>query len=196
MHQHNLSATSSRVQARCLIAHSQRETRCVVSAVAGEGGNDLLGNKRQRESQQLKRGNKALLANAALGLPVRLLRRNDAPDGSGSASQTVIVYDGLYDVVRCGCGRQPALALTCCSPLCACCCPVVLCCSSGLAAAGWCALAASRARSPVGCGGQLAVARVHACRCPTRRPRARASTPSLCLASAAARARSRASASQ
>ncbi|WIA11404.1 hypothetical protein OEZ85_011522 [Tetradesmus obliquus] len=62
----------------------------------GEGGNDLLGNKKQVKDQVLERGNRALLANIALGLPVRLFRRND---DRGSATSSVLFYDGLYDVV-------------------------------------------------------------------------------------------------
>lgn len=49
------------------------------------------------KDQVLERGNRALLANIALGLPVRLFRRND---DRGSATSSVLFYDGLYDVVR------------------------------------------------------------------------------------------------
>jgi hypothetical protein len=51
----------------------------------------------QVHDQTLERGNRALLANIALGLPVRVFRRND---DRGGATNSVIFYDGLYDVVR------------------------------------------------------------------------------------------------
>lgn len=63
---------------------------------SGEGGNDLLGNKKQVKGQQLERGNKALMANIALGIPVRLFRRNS---DDKAAMNSVLFYDGLYDVV-------------------------------------------------------------------------------------------------
>eukprot|EP00878_Enallax_costatus_P019089 GHUV01020128.1.p1 GENE.GHUV01020128.1~~GHUV01020128.1.p1 ORF type:complete len:651 (+),score=201.01 GHUV01020128.1:688-2640(+) len=62
----------------------------------GEGGNDLLGQKKQVKGQELKRGNKALMANIALGIPVRLFRRNG---NEKAAMNSVLFYDGLYDVV-------------------------------------------------------------------------------------------------
>jgi hypothetical protein len=51
----------------------------------------------QVHDQALERGNRALLANIALGLPVRVFRRND---DRGGATNSVLFYDGLYDVVR------------------------------------------------------------------------------------------------
>lgn len=62
----------------------------------GEGGNDLLGNKRQVGDQALVRGNEALIGNIGLGIPVRVVKK--MPD-SGSICGAVFVYDGLYDVV-------------------------------------------------------------------------------------------------
>eukprot|EP00884_Botryococcus_braunii_P000568 jgi/Botrbrau1/10511/Bobra.0133s0111.1 len=46
----------------------------------GEGGNDLLGNKLQFKDQLLKAGNKALVENIRLGIPVRVLRKQEDPD--------------------------------------------------------------------------------------------------------------------
>jgi hypothetical protein len=53
----------------------------------------------QVHDQTLERGNRALLANIALGLPVRVFRRND---DRGGATNSVLFYDGLYDVVSTG----------------------------------------------------------------------------------------------
>jgi hypothetical protein len=53
----------------------------------------------QVHDQTLERGNRALLANIALGLPVRVLRRND---DRGGATNSLLFYDGLYDVVSAG----------------------------------------------------------------------------------------------
>lgn len=74
-------------------------TECCAAVRPGEGGNDLLGNKKQVEDQKLARGNRALLGNISLGLPVRVFRRND---DCASATNSVLFFDGLYDVVR-GC---------------------------------------------------------------------------------------------
>eukprot|EP00887_Chlorella_sp_A99_P003133 scaffold9.g3133.t1 len=61
----------------------------------GQGGHDLLGNKRQRDHQALERGNKALLGNIRLGIPVRVTRKvDDEYSKYGHGYQ----YDGLYDV--------------------------------------------------------------------------------------------------
>ena len=62
----------------------------------GEGGNNLLGNRKQVEHQSLVRGNAALVENAKLGIPVRLIKKNvDKQCVSG----VVFRYDGLWDVV-------------------------------------------------------------------------------------------------
>jgi hypothetical protein len=66
------------------------------AGLSGEGGNDLNGNKRQMKDQELKSGNQALLVNLALGLPVRLLRKNEGDSATG----VLYYFDGLYDVVR------------------------------------------------------------------------------------------------
>lgn len=58
----------------------------------GQGGNDLLGNKRQRQDQVLKTANLALARNAEYCVPVRLIRNHTTPQGRE------LVYDGLYDV--------------------------------------------------------------------------------------------------
>lgn len=87
--------------------------RCIRAncTCAGAGGNDLLGGKEQLFDQKLStQGNKALLVNYALGLPVRMLRRNDDTD---STTDTSLFYDGLYDVVgvwSSGAGRGLLLA--------------------------------------------------------------------------------------
>jgi len=63
----------------------------------GEGGNDLLGNKKQVAGQELKRGNEALVGNIRLGLPVRVTRKNKDKNGIYGM---VLIFDGLYDVVQ------------------------------------------------------------------------------------------------
>jgi len=63
----------------------------------GEGGNDLLGNKKQVAAQELRRGNEALVGNIRLGLPVRVTRKNKDKHGIYGI---VLIFDGLYDVVE------------------------------------------------------------------------------------------------
>jgi hypothetical protein len=43
---------------------------------AGQGGNELLGNKKQVAHQKLERGNLALVVNYEQGVPVRVVRKN------------------------------------------------------------------------------------------------------------------------
>ncbi|KAL4443576.1 hypothetical protein ABPG75_011313 [Micractinium tetrahymenae] len=62
----------------------------------GEGGNALLSERKQVKDQQLVRGNKALVGNIQLGIPVRVTRKQK---DSGGAYGTAYIYDGLYDVV-------------------------------------------------------------------------------------------------
>ncbi|KAL3152922.1 hypothetical protein ABBQ38_012226 [Trebouxia sp. C0009 RCD-2024] len=63
----------------------------------GQGGNDLLGNRKQQGEQKLVLGNLALVGNIQLGVPVRVTRRNEEKD---ALSGYVFIYDGLYDVVK------------------------------------------------------------------------------------------------
>lgn len=61
----------------------------------GQGGNDLLGSRRQIADQLLERGNEALVGNMMMGIPVRVIRKNaDASSYTGN----VFIYDGLYQV--------------------------------------------------------------------------------------------------
>jgi len=60
------------------------------------GGCDLNGNKGQIKDQALAGVNAAMLVNIALGLPLRVLRRNEDPSSSTGSS---LIYDGLYNVV-------------------------------------------------------------------------------------------------
>ncbi|KAF8400074.1 hypothetical protein HHK36_015949 [Tetracentron sinense] len=63
----------------------------------GQGGNNLLGNKRQVQDQVMDRGNLALKNSMEQCVPVRVIR------GHGSASSycgKVYTYDGLYKVVN------------------------------------------------------------------------------------------------
>lgn len=61
----------------------------------GQGGNDLLGNKRQIADQVLKRGNLALKNNMEQDIPVRLVRGHKTKK---SYTGKVYTYDGLYKV--------------------------------------------------------------------------------------------------
>ena len=63
----------------------------------GEGGNNLLGDKKQIGSQREVRGNAALVGNIRLGVPVRVTRKNRDPYGKYGC---VLIFDGLYDVVE------------------------------------------------------------------------------------------------
>ncbi|CAD7705396.1 unnamed protein product [Ostreobium quekettii] len=63
----------------------------------GEGGNNLLGNRKQISHQTLTRGNEALAENWKLGIPVRLLKKNN---DKKKVSKVVFRYDGLWDVVK------------------------------------------------------------------------------------------------
>ena len=63
----------------------------------GEGGNDLLGSRRQVAAQALERGNAALVGSRALGLPVRVTRKN--ADSAGTCG-CAFIFDGLYDVTE------------------------------------------------------------------------------------------------
>ncbi|KAL6884577.1 hypothetical protein ACP4OV_010513 [Aristida adscensionis] len=62
----------------------------------GQGGNDLLGNHCQIDSQQLKRGNLALKNSRDNGSPVRVIRGHFSKN---SYTGKVYTYDGLYKVV-------------------------------------------------------------------------------------------------
>ncbi|EXB81203.1 Histone-lysine N-methyltransferase, H3 lysine-9 specific SUVH4 [Morus notabilis] len=61
----------------------------------GQGGHDLLGNKRQIKDQVMKRGNLALKNNMIQSLPIRVIRGNDCPN---SITKRLYTYDGLYKV--------------------------------------------------------------------------------------------------
>lgn len=61
----------------------------------GQGGHDLLGNKRQIKDQVMKSGNLALKNNMNQLLPIRVIRGNKCPN---SITGRVYTYDGLYKV--------------------------------------------------------------------------------------------------
>ncbi|ONK56108.1 uncharacterized protein A4U43_C10F4210 [Asparagus officinalis] len=63
----------------------------------GQGGHDLLGNKRQVKDQKLERGNLALQNNHDTGVPVRVVRGHES---RSSYCGKVYTYDGLYKVVK------------------------------------------------------------------------------------------------
>ncbi|KAL8153719.1 hypothetical protein V2J09_011479 [Rumex salicifolius] len=63
----------------------------------GQGGNNLLGDKRQVRDQEMARGNLALKNNMEQGLPVRVVRGHDS---KASYVKRVYTYDGLYKVVK------------------------------------------------------------------------------------------------
>ncbi|KAK9678085.1 hypothetical protein RND81_11G187000 [Saponaria officinalis] len=63
----------------------------------GQGGNNLLGDKKQVEDQKMLRGNLALKNNMLEGLPVRVIRGHCS---KSSYVGKVYTYDGLYNVVN------------------------------------------------------------------------------------------------
>lgn len=63
----------------------------------GQGGNDLLGNKRQISDQKMERGNLSLKHSMEQGLPVRVTRAHQC---KSSYVKKVYTYDGLYKVVK------------------------------------------------------------------------------------------------
>lgn len=60
----------------------------------GQGGNNLLSDKRQCKDQILNSNNLALSKNAEYCVPVRVIRNYNVSNGRQ------LVYDGLYDVKR------------------------------------------------------------------------------------------------
>ncbi|XP_043687257.1 histone-lysine N-methyltransferase, H3 lysine-9 specific SUVH4-like [Telopea speciosissima] len=63
----------------------------------GQGGNNLLGDKRQIQDQVMNRGNLALKNNLEQCLPVRVIRGHES---TSSYCGKVYTYDGLYKVVN------------------------------------------------------------------------------------------------
>ena len=61
----------------------------------GQGGDDLLGRKKQLADQRWDRGNVAMRNSQQRGLPVRVIRGN--PDKHAPYGR-VFIYDGLYDI--------------------------------------------------------------------------------------------------
>lgn len=63
----------------------------------GQGGNNLLGDKKQMQDQKMERGNLALKNSMEQKLPVRVIRGHDS---KSSYVGRVYTYDGLYRVVN------------------------------------------------------------------------------------------------
>ncbi|XP_042498176.1 uncharacterized protein LOC122076744 isoform X2 [Macadamia integrifolia] len=63
----------------------------------GQGGNNLLGNKRQVKDQVMERGNLALKNSLEQCVPVRVIRGHES---TSSYCGKVYTYDGLYKVVE------------------------------------------------------------------------------------------------
>eukprot|EP00268_Persea_americana_P026928 TRINITY_DN26478_c0_g2_i1.p1 TRINITY_DN26478_c0_g2~~TRINITY_DN26478_c0_g2_i1.p1 ORF type:complete len:746 (+),score=137.20 TRINITY_DN26478_c0_g2_i1:226-2463(+) len=63
----------------------------------GQGGHNLLGDKRQIKDQVMQRGNLALKNNMVQSLPVRVVRGHESVN---SYCGKVYTYDGLYEVVK------------------------------------------------------------------------------------------------
>eukprot|EP01024_Parvocaulis_polyphysoides_P024051 TRINITY_DN22106_c0_g1_i1.p1 TRINITY_DN22106_c0_g1~~TRINITY_DN22106_c0_g1_i1.p1 ORF type:complete len:324 (+),score=48.19 TRINITY_DN22106_c0_g1_i1:82-1053(+) len=63
----------------------------------GEGGNDLLGDKKQKKDQKFSQGNKGLVDSCVLGTPIRVFWKQEKKD---SLYGTVFLYDGLWSVRR------------------------------------------------------------------------------------------------
>ncbi|KAK9117704.1 hypothetical protein Sjap_016651 [Stephania japonica] len=64
----------------------------------GQGGNDLLGNKKQISDQVMKRGNLALKHSMEESVPVRVIRGHASEN---SYCGKLYTYDGLYKVINC-----------------------------------------------------------------------------------------------
>ena len=63
----------------------------------GEGGRDP-GTGRQKEDQQLLRGNLSLARSSVLGTPVRVIRKATNKTATRSPSSSTYSYDGLFRV--------------------------------------------------------------------------------------------------
>ncbi|KAK3039158.1 hypothetical protein RJ639_028904 [Escallonia herrerae] len=70
---------------------------CEDIVYTGQGGNNLLGNKRQIRDQEMLRGNLGLKNAMEQGVPVRVVRGHKS---SSSYVGKVYTYDGLYKVVH------------------------------------------------------------------------------------------------
>ncbi|KAL8036915.1 hypothetical protein ABFS82_11G007700 [Erythranthe guttata] len=70
---------------------------CEDVVYTGQGGNDLLGNKRQISDQVLKRGNLGLKNCMEQSVPIRVVRGHKCEN---SYVKKVYTYDGLYTVVK------------------------------------------------------------------------------------------------
>ncbi|XAR52062.1 Histone-lysine N-methyltransferase [Bertholletia excelsa] len=70
---------------------------CEDIVYTGQGGNNLLGNKRQVQDQVMKRGNLGLKNCMEQGVPVRVVRGHQS---ANSYVGKVYTYDGLYKVVK------------------------------------------------------------------------------------------------
>lgn len=73
------------------------QDNCEDIVYTGQGGNNLLGNRRQIKDQVMERGNLALKNSIEQGTPVRVVRGHKSAD---SYVGKVYTYDGLYKVVK------------------------------------------------------------------------------------------------
>ncbi|CAI9101031.1 OLC1v1038256C1 [Oldenlandia corymbosa var. corymbosa] len=86
--------------ATCIVVSGQYEDDLDnhnVIVYTGQGGNNLLGDKRQMKDQELKRGNLALKNSKDQEVPVRVVRGHKC---SNSYVGKVYTYDGLYKVEK------------------------------------------------------------------------------------------------
>ncbi|GJU69195.1 histone-lysine N-methyltransferase, H3 lysine-9 specific SUVH4 isoform X1 [Tanacetum coccineum] len=72
--------------------------KCVDVVYTGQGGNDLLGNKRQIGNQKMVRGNLGLKNSMVQNVPVRVIRGHESKTSSSYVGK-VYTYNGLYKVV-------------------------------------------------------------------------------------------------
>ncbi|XP_052195414.1 histone-lysine N-methyltransferase, H3 lysine-9 specific SUVH4 isoform X3 [Diospyros lotus] len=70
---------------------------CEEIVYTGQGGNNLLGNKRQIQDQVMERGNLGLKNCMEQNVPVRVVRGHQSANSCG---RKVYTYDGLYKVVN------------------------------------------------------------------------------------------------
>ncbi|XP_022888854.1 histone-lysine N-methyltransferase, H3 lysine-9 specific SUVH4-like isoform X1 [Olea europaea var. sylvestris] len=76
------------------------QDNCEEVVYTGQGGNNLLGNKRQIRDQVMERGNLGLKNCMEQSIPVRVTRGHLCRKTENSYAGKVYTYDGLYQVVK------------------------------------------------------------------------------------------------
>ncbi|XP_022863184.1 histone-lysine N-methyltransferase, H3 lysine-9 specific SUVH4-like isoform X2 [Olea europaea var. sylvestris] len=76
------------------------QDNCEDVVYTGQGGNNLLGDKRQIRDQVMERGNLGLKNCMEQSIPVRVTRGHQCRKNENSYAGKVYTYDGLYKVVK------------------------------------------------------------------------------------------------